>query len=706
MHQNNRFTLQSVTAFGISALLLTWSPLSAAHEEPPTLVIIKGSRANMQGIADSASEGIITQKQLEVRPLLRAGDLMEVVPGLVATQHAGEGKANQYFLRGFNLDHGTDFATYVDGVPVNLPTHGHGQGYTDLNFLIPELVETARFRKGPYYADDGDFSSVGSIRFRTTRSLISPLGVVQVGQYGYARTLGATSFQVGESNLLVAAEQVRDAGPWVVNQNLRKTNLVTKLSSGTDSDGWAIGLNHNKASWTSTDQVPERAITSGLIGRYGSLDPTAGGQTSRTSLNAQWASNDAGVISKLNAWATRYSFDLFSNFTYFTRGCDSSALPAQCDGPAAIDQFEQTDRRKSFGITGSKQYPISLWSNQSAISFGADLRRDNIDNVGLYDTFQRTRLATVRQDQARIDAISLWGQFDAQFTNKLRGIVGLRWDHKDYAVDSSVAANSGQVKASLFSPKVSLVYAMDKKNDFYANWGRGFHSNDARGAVIKVNPRDGLTPVPSATPLVTTTGYEIGSRQKWGSGFTTTAALWQLSLASELIFVGDAGTTEPSRPSVRRGFELTSSWRPTTSWEIDSDVSLSRARFTDYDPAGNLVPGAMNKVASIGATYLNGPWTVGVRMRYFGGRALTEDNSVRAAANATVNLRTSYRINKTAELSMDIFNLFNRKTNDIEYAYASRLPFEAAFNDGLTAATKHIHPSLPRMVRMGLKLNF
>jgi outer membrane receptor protein involved in Fe transport len=680
-------------AFFVSLSLFKTDAL--AHEDPPLVVIIKSSRADLQGIADSASEGIVTKKQFETRPLLRAGDLMEVVPGLVATQHAGEGKANQYFLRGFNLDHGTDFATYVDGVPINLPTHGHGQGYTDLNFLIPELVETVRFRKGPYYADDGDFSSVGSIRFRTARSLISPIVVVQVGQYGYARVLGATSIRLGENNLMVAAEQVRDSGPWAVDQRLRKTNLVAKLSNGNDNNGWAIGVNHNTATWTSTDQVPERAITSGLISRYGSLDPTAGGRTSRTGLTAEWAKNEAGVISKVNAWATRYSFDLFSNFSYFSRGCDAAPLPAQCDGNVALDQFEQTDKRRSFGLTASQQYPISLWEKQSAISFGTDIRRDNIGNVALYDTFQRTRLATIRQDQAKINAVSVWGQLDAQFTDKFRGIAGLRWDHKDYSVESVNAINSGQKSASLFSPKASLVYAMDKQNDLYANWGQGFHSNDARGVVAN-----------GATPLVKTTGYEVGSRKKWGKNFTTTTALWQLSLASELLFVGDAGTTEPSRPSTRRGFELTTSWRPTPSLEIDSDVSLSRARFKDFNVGGNYVPGAMNKVASVGATYINGPWTVGARVRYLGTRALIEDNSIRAAANTMVNLRTSYRINKNAEISMDIFNLFNRKANDIEYAYASRLPFEAPFVDGVTPATKHIHPSLPRMARIGLKMSF
>jgi outer membrane receptor protein involved in Fe transport len=675
--------------------LMAIAQQSYAHENSLGTVIVIGSRADMQGIADSASEGTVTKKQFETRPLLRAGDLMEVVPGLIATQHAGEGKANQYFLRGFNLDHGTDFASFVDGVPINLPTHGHGQGYTDINFLIPELVETVRFRKGPYYADDGDFSSVGSVRFRTIRNLTAPIGVVQVGQYGYNRALGATSLKLGESSLLVAAERVRDAGPWVADQNFRKTNVVARLSHGSDSNGWVVGVNHNTVNWTSTDQVPERAIASGLISRFGSLDPTAGGRTARTGLTAEWAKSEEDVISRVNAWGTRYSFDLFSNFTYFTRGCNSEPLAAACDGTVALDQFEQIDRRKSFGITASQQYPINLWEKQSAISFGTDIRRDSVDKVGLYDTFQRTRLATIREDQARIDSFSLWGQLDMQFNQQLRGIAGLRWDRKRYSVDSVVATNSGQISASLLSPKLSMVYSFNKQNDFYLNWGRGFHSNDARGSVVA-----------SSTPLVKTTGYEVGSRQKWGNNLTTTAALWKLSLASELVFVGDAGTTEASRPSARRGLEITSTWRPTAAWEIDSDASFSRAKFTDSDPAGNLIPGAVNAVASIGTTYLNGLWTIGARIRHLGGRALIEDNSVRATSNTIVNLRASYRFNQSTELALDVFNVFDRKANDIEYAYESRLPFEPAYVDGVTPATKHIHPSLPRMIRLNLKLNF
>jgi len=681
------------------------APPGADAATLPQVQIIS-TRADLQGTAGSASEGIVTAKQLRTRPLLRAGDLMESVPGLVATQHAGEGKANQYFLRGFNLDHGTDFATYVDGVPINLPTHGHGQGYTDLYFLIPELVQSVQYRKGPYYAEEGDFAAAGSARLRTARSLPSPFGLLEAGGNRYRRAMAAGSFAAAGGTWLLAAERGTDDGPWAVAQQLDKTNLAGRYSRGTDSNGWSVGLTHYEADWISTDQVPQRAVDSGLIGRYGSLDATAGGRARRTGMTADWAQGSGPTQSRVNVWALRYAFDLFSNFTYATRGCDADPLPAACDGSTALDQFEQVDRRTALGLSASHHAPFRLAGLDAVWSVGTDLRRDNIREVGLYDTQARSRLATVRSDSARIGATGLWGQADVQLTPRLRGIAGLRWDHRAIDVASSVAANSGDASASIVSPKASLIYSPDERSDLYANWGRGFHSNDARGAVIRVDPRDGVTPVDRATPLARATGYELGARQKWGSTLSTTAALWLLDLQSELLFVGDAGTTEPSRPSRRKGIEFTANWRPAPAWEIDADLSLSRARFRDSDPAGDRIPGAMERVFTLGATWASGPWTLGARLRHFGARPLVEDNSIRGAASTLANVRAAWRINKSAELALDIFNVFNRKANDIEYAYASRLPGEPAFSDGVTPATLHFHPSLPRTARVGLKVFF
>jgi outer membrane receptor protein involved in Fe transport len=697
---------RSRTAATLIALACTRA--LAQDQAPAALgeVVIQSTREDLQGVATSASEGVVTAKQLRTRPLLRSGDIMEAVPGLVATQHAGEGKANQYFLRGFNLDHGTDFATYVDGVPVNLPTHGHGQGYTDLYFLIPELVESIQYRKGPYYAEEGDFAAVGSARIRTVRRLPRPFGLLEAGSFGFRRALATGSFEAGGGDLLLAAERATDDGPWTVAQRLRKTNLTAKYSTGTAADGLTLGFTHYEAGWTSTDQVPQRAIDSGLIGRFDSLDPTSGGNTRRTGANVAWTSTRGGVQTQLTGYALRYAFDLFSDFTYFTRGCDAAPLPAQCDGAAALDQFEQVDRRKVYGLGAKQQRGIQLAGFDGNLSYGADWRRDAIAEVGLFDTFQRQRSATVRSDSVRLDAASVWAEADLQLAAQWRASAGLRWDHRAIDVSSSVAANSGSTHAGIASPKASLVYSPTAVTDLYANWGRGFHSNDARGTVIQVDPRDGTTPVDRATPLARATGYEIGTRQKWGKNLVTTAALWALKLDSELLFVGDAGTTEPARPSLRKGIEFTANWRPLPAWEVDADVSLAQARFRDDDPAGNRIPGAMERVATLGVTYTSGPWTAGARVRHFGPHALIEDNSLRGAASTLANVRLAYRISPSAELSLDVFNLFDRAVSDMQYAYASRLPGEPAFSDATTPATLHVHPSAPRSARVGLKLFF
>jgi outer membrane receptor protein involved in Fe transport len=676
-----------------------------ATPELPTITI-PSTREDLQGVADSASEGVVTAKQLRTRPVLRAGDIMEAVPGLVATQHAGEGKANQYFLRGFNLDHGTDFATFVDGVAVNLPTHGHGQGYTDLYFVIPELVDAVRYRKGPYHAEEGDFAAAGSARIRTVRRLPRPFGLVEAGAHGYGRLLAAGSFAAAGGDLLLAAERGREDGPWTVKQDLRKANLTGKYSRGDENNGWSVGFTHYAADWISTDQIPLRAVESGTLGRFDSLDPTAGGRTRRTALNANWGHGESGVQTLFSAYAIRYAFDLFSQFTYFTRGCDADPLPAECNGPTALDQFEQVDRRKVFGASASQTRGFKVGSADVAWSYGTDLRRDDIAEVALYETRQRARTATVRSDGVTLDALGIWSQLDLQWTSRWRTVAGLRWDRRQADVASSVAQNSGSSSASITSPKLSLVYRPGDTLDLYANWGRGFHSNDARGTVMAVDPRDGVTPAERATPLVRAQGYEIGARSKWGPALVTTVALWKLKLDSELLFVGDAGTTEASRPSRRSGLELTANWRPARAWEIDADVSLARARFSDADPAGSRIPGAMERVATLGVTWQEGPWTVGARVRHFGARPLIEDDSIRAGCSTVVNLRTAWRFSRNAELSMDVFNVFDRRTNDIEYAYASRLPGEPAFNDGATPATVHFHPSLPRTVRFGLKVSF
>jgi outer membrane receptor protein involved in Fe transport len=694
------------------ALIAALLPHKAWAHDPlePSLsaVTVHSTREDLQGMATAASEGVVTLKQLRSRPVLRAGDLMEAVPGLVATQHAGEGKANQYYLRGFNLDHGTDLVTFVDGVPVNLPTHAHGQGYTDLGFLIPELIESVQYRKGPYAAEDGDFAAAGAVRMSTVRKVNHPFGQLELGGGHYRRALVGGSLDIGSlylgaGDLLLAGEQLRDDGPWAVKQNLRQTKLLGKYTQGSRLNGWSVGATHYQAAWVSSDQLPQRAVDSGLVGRFGTLDPTTGGQTRRMGLNASWIDTDKDRQTKFSAYVLRYDFELFSQFTYFTNGCDQAPLPAACNGASALDQFAQVDRRNALGLNASHRAPFTLAGFDGMVTLGTDLRRDNIGQIALYDTAARMRLNTVRDDRVTVNALGLWGQGEWQLTPALRGITGLRWDKRVLGVNTVNSANSGTATAAIISPKVTLAYSVNPNLDLYANWGRGFHSNDARGVMAKVDPRDTATPVSAATALVRATGYEIGTRAKVSDTLSVTAALWALKLNSELVFVGDAGTTQASRPSARKGLEVTSTWRPTARLDVDADLSLSRARYIDADLLGSHIPGAMERVASVSATYQAGPWILGGRVRHFGSRALTEDNSLRGSASTLVNLKSAYRLNANAELTLEAFNLFNRSANDTEYAYASRLPGEAAFTSA-APATLHFHPSLPRTVRVGLKL--
>ena len=688
--------------------LAAGTSLVHAHEQGIGIlpeVTATSTREDLQGLADSAGEGIVTSKQLRTRPLLRAGDVMEAVPGLVATQHAGEGKANQYFLRGFNLDHGTDFATFIDGVPINMPTHTHGQGYTDLYFLIPELVDAVQYRKGPYYAEEGDFAAAGSARIRTIRRVDRAFGALEAGANGYRRALAVGSVPISGGDLLFAGERSTDNGPWSVAQNLSKTNLTGKYSLGSEANGWSLGVGHYEATWTSTDQVAQRAIDSGLIGRYGSLDPTAGGRTRRDAVNAQWAQTKGGEQMQVSAFALRYAFDLFSDFTYFSRGCDTAPVPAFCNGAVPLDQFQQTDRRTVYGLSGSRTSFFKIAGLDTHFRVGGDWRNDRIGTLGLYDTTARVQTNTVRQDSVRLNALGAWAEGELHVNEQWRAVLGLRWDQRRLDVQSSIAQNSGGRTASITSPKASLIYSQSPVLDLYANWGQGFHSNDARGTVARVDPRDPTQAVTPGAPLVKATGYEVGVRQKISKDAVVTASLWSLRLDSELVFQGDAGTTAPSRPSQRQGIELTTNWKPGSAWEIDADWSLSRQRYTDFDPAGDHIPNAMEQVLSLGSTYQRGPWTVGARLRYFGPRALIEDNSLRGTSSTLTNVKLAYRFSPQVEASVDVFNLFNRKANDIEYAYASRLPGEPAFNAN-TPNTLHVHPSGLRMLRLGLRASF
>ena len=688
----------AATAFAV----LACAPASA--QSPPAspggtqTITIQGHYDNAVGTSDSASQGVISAALLKSRPALRPGEVLEFVPGVIVTQHSGDGKANQYFLRGFNLDHGTDFATSVNGMPVNMPTHGHGQGYTDLNFLLPELVQRIEYRKGPYFAQSGDFASAGAADIGYRTRLDENFAQVSLGEGGYRRGVAGASFDVGAGlTALGAFEALRNDGPWTVAERLHKSNGVFMLSGGTAAQGFSASALGYRAHWTATDQIPQRLIDAGTYNgqpfdRFDSLDPTTGGSTSRSSLSGEWhrtGNSASSSRTKVSAYAIRYKLDLNSNFTY--------ALERPTDG----DQFKQQDERTVLGGQASHAFSHTLGGLDVRSEFGAQLRNDRI-RVGLFDSVARQTTTTIREDKVRETLLGAYAQSAVQFTPVLRGVFGVRADHLRADVDAlTLPANGGKASDTQVSPKLTLVAGPFAKTEFFFNAGRGLHSNDARGTTAHINPKSGGA-VDAVPPLVASRGIEIGARTEALPGLQSSLALWQLKSDSELVYIGDAGATEASAASKRRGVEWNNRWVPVPWFLFDADFAWTHARFAN----GDRIPNAVDRVASVAATLRDiGPWSASLQWRYLGSGALIEDNSERSRSSMTSNLRVSRKLGpffgKGAELTLDVFNLANRKVNDIQYFYASQLATESA-----PVADRHVHPAEPRTLRLTLRAAF
>ncbi len=658
------------------------------HGKAKTLdaVRVVGHRDNVVGSAISASEGSVSREEIAARAINRTGDLLEFVPGMVVTQHSGSGKANQYFLRGFNLDHGTDFSTFVDGMPVNLRTHAHGQGYSDLNFLIPETVDGLTYRKGPYYADVGDFSSAGTARFQLSNTVDKGFAELTAGSFGYARGLVLDSITRGAGNLFYAGEVQTYDGPWTnVREDVGKASALLRYSQPL-GDGLAhLSFMGYRNAWNSADQIPRRAVDAGRIDAFGQLDPTDGGRTSRYSLSGGWRGPLLGGTLDANAYAIDYHLRLWSDFTYFL------------DNPAGGDQFEQVDARQVYGFSLNQQWG----AGRSRWLVGAEGRYDDIGEVGLFHTTARQVTGTVRDDAVREGSIGLYAANEFHFTDTLRSYLGVRWDDYRFHVDSSLPVNSGSTSADKASYKASLAWRPVRPLELYASYGTGFHSNDARGTTIKVDPNTG-DPAQPVTPLVGSRGGELGGRLYLGGRLQATLSVWSLKLGSELLFTGDGGTTEASRPSQRNGGELGLYWFGSDHVKADVEVSYTNAYFTDHDAAGPRIPGAIPLVVSAGLSAKSDHgWVASARLRHFGKYPLIEDGSVESKGSTLVNLRVGKEWERTG-LYLDVLNALDSRDHDIDYYFASRLQGEPA--SGVDDV--HFHVFEPRSLRLSLRVAF
>ncbi len=684
------------TAISGASLLCLASTLLPAGAQELAPVTIQGTYDNAIRTSDAASQGVVTAKLIENRPTLRPAEVLEFVPGVIVTQHSGDGKANQYFLRGFNLDHGTDFATYVDGMPVNMPTHAHGHGYSDLNWLIPELVNRISYKKGPYFADEGDFSSAGVARLGLFDTLPQGIASLTLGANSYGRALLTQSVPWQNGKLLYALEAAHNNGPWEEPERFHRANGVLRYSTASDISRTSVTAMAYSAAWHSTDQIPQRAVDQGLVGRFGALDPTDGGSTERTSLSFQTErKSDAGLF-KANAYAIASKLSLVSNFTY------------NLDNPEPLnaDQFIQAESRQVLGGAASQSFATPFGGYDSTTTIGTSLRMDWLDPVGLYQGLGGRRVATVQESQVQQSLLGLYAENSTAWTPTFRTLLGARYDRMAVDVRSSIAGNAGQHTADLTSPKLSFILGPWNKTEYFVNLGSGFHSNDARGVIARIAPKEG-TPIDPAPALVRTTGSELGLRTEAIAGLQSSLALWQLNIGSELVFSGDAGNTGASGASRRWGLEFNNHYRATPWLLLDADIAVSRAEFDspqgDAPNAGRYVPGSVETVVSLGAVISDrGPWSGQFQLRYFGPRPLIEDNSQRSDGTTLAYVRVGYQLNRKTKLALDVFNVFDSKASDIDYYYASRLKGEPP--EGV--ADRHFHPVEPRSLRLTLTTHF
>ena len=673
----------------VSLSLTTAAAASAQDVQQLPTVVVTGKAENLLGTAPAASKGQADSVELAARPYLRRSEILETVPGLVTTQHAGGGKATQYFLRGFNLDHGTDFAVSIDGMPVNMRTHAHGQGYADLNFLIPEFVERLDYVKGTYTARNGDLSTAGSADFKLWDALPDGFASVEVGGHDFYRGVAAKSVAVGGGTLTLGGEYNHYDGPWDRPESFRRWNGLVRWFTGDADNNFSITAMGGQTRWASSDQIARRAVDRGLISRWGNLDDTTGGDSQRYSLQLAWQHRENGVATRARAYGVYYDLDLFSNFTYFL------------DDPGRGDQFEQAERRTIYGGDLTRTWEkVPLFGRESEISLGLQTRHDVIDGIGLYKTERRRRHHTVREDDVYEGSAGAFLDSTIHWTDWFRTEAGVRGDLFYFDVDSALAANTGDAWDGIVSPKFSAVFGPWHETELYLNFGTGFHSNDARGVNTTIDPASGER-VPKVDPLVRTIGAEVGVRTQVVPSLTSTVALWWLDSDSELVYVGDAGTNEAGPASRRFGIEWSNYWRPADWFTLDGELALTHARFRDAGDEDR-IPNSIPVMFSGGMTLGKEEGFFGsLRARAFAARPLEETGAIEGKSTFTLNAQIGYR-KKNWEAALECLNILDRDDHDIEYYYGSRLAGEP--EGGVDDV--HFHPAEPRMFRVKLTYKF
>lgn len=665
--------------------ILLWMGTASAHDQEEVTVLEEVQVVGERPIAASSNR-IILNEDILLQPQGRPADLLRLAPGLITLEHSGgAGKADQFLLRGFDADHGTDLALHVDGMPINMRSHAHGQGYGDINFIIPETIEEITVKKGPYHVEYGDFATAGAANYVTRETV--PQTIVQSagGNFNTQRHLFMTSPTQDRFRTLFAGEFYYTDGPYdFVNRNTRYNGLAKLTFDPSATSQLSVTFTQYYARWNGAGQIPLREVTSGGLDRFGSLDPSEGGKSVRSTGRLDYHYDlPGGGTAFANLWAQYYYLSLYTNFTYFL------------NDPVNGDGIEQTDRRWLTGSDVGYRQTFRLFDREGILTAGLQTRFDKI-RVRLGTQQKRSSLAITQESDIFEASYSPYLKMDLQFRPWLRFVGGGRLDVFTYNVndrcgtDCSVRPN-GTASDSITSGKANLILGPWAGTEFFMNAGTGFHSNDARDVVLN----------PSAATLTRAIGYEVGIRSQPWTWTEFLATAWLLDLGSELVFVGDEGTTERRGKTRRLGTEISTRITPLEWLSIRGDITYTHAEFRKTGDSVPLAPQftAFSSVTARLPIGLSGM----LQMLTVGSRAGTEDNRVKLEPFTIFDLVLRYKIplvppTERLEAFLSIRNLTNTDWRQAQFVYESRLPGEPAGG----VSDIHFVPGTPRMFMGGL----
>lgn len=677
----------SVRGLVVLLALLRAAPAAAQDQTPPSPpaldAILPPVLVTAPPALSSSSEQLIPGKDFELRPQGRPADVLRLIPGLIINQHQGGGKAEQYLIRGFDADHGTDLALFVDGLPVNLRSHAHGQGYADLHFLIPETVKTVDVLKGPYWAEYGDFDTAGVVSFVTRDYVEENTLEVAGGSFNTQRYLALLSPSRGALKTFIAADLYRSDGPFDRANGYIRFNLFAKASADIAEDmRLAVSASHYRAEWHGSGQIPARAVRSGLIDRFGAIDPTEGGVTQRTNVNVEysWKPTENQKLSA-HAYLTYYELSLFNDFTFFL------------SDPTLGDEINQRDRRFLAGF--DTQYEVKSRPAGIPVTTTAGFQyRIDTPHVVLASATQRHQTGRVQDVRIVEQSYSPFLKFDIAPVEKVRLVTGARGDVFSYQGTQQVNTVEGDLNGRVIrarpNVKANLILGPWAETEWFANFGTGYHSNDAR-AVLADRKLDALP---------TARGYEFGLRSRLVPRVELFATYWFLDLGSELVFVGDDGTTRAQGPSHRDGLELGAKVRLLDWLIFTGDFTYTRK--AEFTRTGEAVPLAPLWTARADLT-ARLPWGLAssFEMRYLGDRFADPDRHQTARGYTIFNWTTRYRY-KSLDAFLSIENLTNTQWREAQFFFTSRLRGEPA--GGVDDI--HFTPGTPRSFLGGVALHF